>query len=87
MKAIMIAMLLAALTGCSVFTAKDQMYYDTSKALSRDQTVAQSACWGAIGEIAKGSSDSVKIGAITLAEKCKSEPVTVQPPIKNWYGL
>ena len=63
------------------------MYYDASKSISKDNTVTQSACWAAIGEIAKGGDNAVKIGAITLAEKCKSETVKVQAPKKSWYGL
>jgi uncharacterized lipoprotein YmbA len=86
MKTIIVAVIALGLTGCATAN-KEQLYYDASKAISKDLTVAQSACWGAIGEIAKGASDSVKINAIALAEKCKNDPVKVTPPKKNWFGF
>lgn len=77
---------LVVLSGCAT-TSNEQLYYDASKSISKDQTVTQSACWAAIGEIAKNGDNSVKIGAIALAEKCKSESVKVQAPKKNWLGF
>lgn len=75
----------------SVFLAscatKEQMYYDTAKSVSKDNTVSQTACWAAITEIAKGGDSGAKVGAIVLAEKCKNETVKVQPPQKNWFGF
>lgn len=74
------------LTGCAT-ASKDQLYYDAAKALSKDQTVTQSACWAAVGEIAKSGDNAVKVGAIALAEKCKAEGVKLAPPKTNWLGL
>ena len=74
------------LTGCATAN-KDQLYYDASKAISKDQTVTQSACWAAVGEIAKTGDNAVKMGAIALAEKCKSAPVKLEAPKKSWLGL
>jgi hypothetical protein len=85
MKHIIVAVFALTLAGCA--TNKEQLYYDASKAISKDNTVTQSACWGAIGEIAKNASDSVRINAIALAEKCKSDTVKVEPPKKNWFGF
>lgn len=86
MKRIVLLSSLLLLTGCATAN-KDQLYYDAAKSLSKDQTVTQSACWAAVGEIAKSGDNSVKIGAIALAEKCKAEGVKLVPPKTNWLGL
>lgn len=73
------------LAGCA--TNGDQMYYDTVRSVSKDNTVAQSACWAAVGEIAKGSDSTVKATAIALAERCKNDSIKIKPPIRNWLGF
>lgn len=78
--------LVLMLSGCATAN-KDQLYYDASKSISKDQTVTQSACWAAIGEIAKNGDNSVKVGAIALAEKCKAEAVKIEAPKKSWLGF
>ena len=87
MKSLIVVGLAVALTGCSAIAVKDQMYYDASKSISKDQTMAQAACWTAIGEIAKGGDNFAKVGAIALAEKCKVEAIKIEAPKKSWYGL
>ena len=74
------------MTGCAT-TNKDQLYYDATKSVSKDQTVTQSACWAAVAEVAKGGDNTVKMGAIALAEKCKSMPVKIEAPQKSWFSL
>lgn len=86
MKTFIIISSIFVLTGCAT-TSKDQMYYDAAKSISKDNTVSQTACWAAIGEIAKGGDNSAKVGAISLAEKCKNSPVTLEPPKRNWLGF
>ncbi len=71
------------LAGCAT---RDQLYYDASKAISKDATVASSACFASVAEIAKGGDNAAKTAAITLAEKCKVEPAKVHPPKRNWFG-
>ena len=73
------------LTGC--LTTKEQLYYETAKSISRDNTMSQTACWSAISDIAKGGTEGSKVGAIALAEKCKNETVKIEPPKRNWMGL
>lgn len=73
------------LTGCA--TNRDQLYYDAAKSMSKDNTVAQTACWAAIGEIAKGGDNSAKVGAISLAEKCKNQQIKLEAPKRNWLGF
>lgn len=72
--------------GCAS-TSKEQLYYDTAKSISKDNTVSQTACWNAITEIAKGGNEGAKVGAISLADKCKNETLKIEPPKRNWMGL
>ena len=81
-----IAIMFAAflLTGCSALSTKDyQMYVDSAKSISKDNTVAQTACWNAVTEIAKNGDNGAKVGAIALADRCKNEPIKVEPPKKS----
>ncbi|NBV27515.1 hypothetical protein EBS02_00620 [bacterium] len=73
------------LAGCT--TSKDQMYYDTVKSVSKDNTMSQTACWAAISDIAKSGDSGAKVGAIALAEKCKNETLKIESPKRNWLGL
>lgn len=74
------------LSGCSVLGTKDYTnYVEASKSVSKDNTIAQTACFNAVTEIAKSGDAGAKVGAIALAEKCKSAPVTVEAPKKGWF--
>lgn len=76
------------LTGCAYIGPKDYSnYVESSKAISKDNTVAQTACWSAIAEIAKGGDAGARVGAIALAEKCKNEPTKIEAPKRNWLGF
>lgn len=83
--ALFLFILFLMLTGCA--TSKDQLYYDTVKSVSKDNTMNQTACWAAISDIAKGGDSGAKVGAIALAEKCKNETLKVESPKRNWLGL
>jgi len=72
------------LAGCA--SSKDQLYYDAAKAISKDNTMSQTACWAAISDIAKGGGEGAKVGAISLADKCKNETMKIERP-RNWIGL
>ncbi len=86
MKAIIIVAAALVLTGCAS-TSKEQLYYETAKSISKDSTMAQTACFAAVTEIAKGGDNGAKVGAITLADKCKNETLKLEPPKRNWIGL
>ena len=86
MKSIIIVAAALTLVGCAS-TTKEQLYYDTAKSISKDSTMAQTACFAAVTEIAKGGDQGAKVGAITLADKCKNEMMKIEPPKKNWLGL
>lgn len=86
MKTFILISSIFVLTGCAT-ASKDQMYYDAAKAISKDNTVSQTACWAAISEIAKNGDNSAKVGAISLAEKCKNNTSTLAPPQRNWLGF
>ncbi len=85
MRKTLLVLFVVLLTGCA--TSSDQLYYETAKAVSKDMTMSQTACWAAITEIAKSGDGSAKIGAIALAEKCKNEGVKLEAPKRNWLGF
>lgn len=72
------------LAGCAT---KDQLYYDTAKSVSKDNVIAQTACFSAVTEIAKNADNSAKINAIALAEKCKNTQLNLSPPPRNIFGF
>lgn len=88
MKSLALAILTFTLTGCSVLGTKDYAnYVESSKSISKDSTVAQTACWSAVAEIAKNGDNAAKVNAISLAEKCKNETIKLAPPkqgLLNW---
>ena len=84
MKKLLLLVGVIGLTGCAT---KDQLYYDAAKAVSKDNTMSQTACFSAVTEIAKGGDNAAKVGAIALAEKCKSQTVNVAPPPRNIFGF
>lgn len=83
-KAILITGVLL-LSGCA--SSSNQLYYDAAKSISKDNTVAQTACFAAVSEIAKGGDAGARVGAIALAERCKNETMRVSPPQRNWLGF
>lgn len=88
MKKLTLLLIPFLLTGCAYLGPKDyNNYVDTAKSISKDNTMAQTACWSAIAEIAKGGDQGAKVGAIALAEKCKNEPIKIEAPKKNWLGF
>ena len=84
MKILSIIGIAILLGGCAA--TKDQLYYDAAKAISKDNTMSQTACWSAISDIAKGGNEGAKVGAIALAEKCKNETMKIERP-RNWIGF
>lgn len=85
MKTIIIIVATILLTSCA--TPKEQLYYEAAKSLSKDSTIAQTACWAAVTEIAKSGDVGAKVGAIALADRCKNEVMKIEPPGRNWFGL
>lgn len=76
------------LTGCGALSTNDyQHYVDSQKSMSKDSTVAQTACWNAVIEIAKGGDNAAKVGAIALAEKCKNAVPQIEAPKKSFFSF
>ena len=84
MKKVLLISSVLLIAGCAT---KDQLYYNAAKAVSKDNTMAQTACFSAVTEIAKNADNSAKVGAIALAEKCKSQTMNVAPPPRNILGF
>lgn len=80
MKRLNSSILSILLTGCAI-PADQQAYYDTVRAVSKDQTMAQTACWAAVSEIAKGGDDTIKANAMRLGYyTCKQETIKFENP-------
>lgn len=76
------------LSGCGALSTRDyQHYVESTKAISKDNTVAQTACWNAVTEIAKGGDNAARVGAIALADRCKNETVRVDAPRKSFLNF
>lgn len=88
MKNLIILSAAVLLTGCSALSTRDyQHYVESTKAISKDNTVAQTACWNAVTEIAKGGDNAARVGAIALAEKCKKETIQIDAPKKSFFNF
>lgn len=70
------------LSGCAVLGDKDyKTYTDAVKATSKDQVVLQAACLAFATEGVKSSDPATRALAMaTGTEKCKIDPVKVEPP-------
>lgn len=88
MKTFIMSISAMVLSGCAYLGSKDYgQYVEVTKSISRDNTVAQTACWSAIAEIAKGGDIDAKKQALALTENCKNQPVVPVPPQRNWLGF
>lgn len=85
MKALNSIILLFLLSGCA--SINTESYYETAKSISRDRTLSQTACWAAVTEIAKSADNTVKMAAIHLSDKCKTEPIKLENPNKSIFGF
>lgn len=72
------------LSGCA---SMDDSYYQTVKAVSKDTTMTQIACWNAVTELSKHNDQNSQISALTLAEKCRYQSVVLEPPKKSILGF
>lgn len=83
MKIFLITVVSLLVAGCA--TSSEQLYYDTVKSVSKDNTMSQTACWAAISDIAKGGDNSAKVGAISLADKCKNDTLKIEGPKRGIF--
>jgi hypothetical protein len=84
MKTLIVTGIALTLVGCA---AKDQLYYDATKSISKDNTMTQTACWASVTEMSKSAEASVRIAALALAKECKSDAPKIEPPKKNILGF
>lgn len=81
---IILLSLIVFIAGCAT---RDQMYYDAAKAISKDNTMTQTACWASVTEMSKSDEASVRLAALSLARECKSDPPKIEPPKRNILGF
>lgn len=87
MKYLLIIPAVVLLSGCAALGNKDYAnYVESSKSISKDNTVSQTACYAAVSEIAKNGDNAAKVSAIALADKCKNETVRIIPPKQGLFN-
>lgn len=87
MKYLLLIIAAAFLSGCAVLGDKDyKTYTETVKSTSKDQVVLQAACLAFATEGVKSADPATRALAMaTGTEKCKTEPVKVEPPKRGLF--
>ena len=90
MKSVIIA-LAFILTGCATSNqyAQYSQYLDQTSKLAASQNAAEAACLLVIAEGIKSSDVNNKAVLISQIDKCRKEPIKIQPPSppKSWLGF
>lgn len=62
-------------------------YVEAQRATSKDNTMAELACYNVITEGVKSNDLQSKSSAIAFISQCKKKNTIIQPPKKNWVGM
>lgn len=81
----LILFLCIGLVGCA--TNDYASYIDAQKAISKDFTMSEIACYNSVAEGIKSGDHTMKTVAITLMAQCKKQPTVIEPPKKGLLGL
>lgn len=90
MKTILTVFVSFMLGGCAMMGTKDYTtYVDAQKALSKDNTINESAKVAALVEMTKSADPAVRATGIMLLQQLQqsSKNIVVEPPKKNLLGL
>lgn len=74
------------LTGCAT-TNNYAEYIEAHKAISKDSTMSEIACYNTVVEGMKSSDNTTKTAAMALMAQCKKQKIEIEPPKKNILGL
>ncbi len=74
------------LTGCATSNQYSQ-YLEQTNRLAASQNAAEAACLLVIAEGIKTADANSKALLVTQIDKCRKEPIKLEPPKKNWLGL
>ncbi len=85
MKSVIIT-LAFALTGCATSNQYSQ-YLEQTNRLAASQNAAEAACLLVIAEGIKTSDANSKALLVTQIDKCRKDPIKLEPPRKNWLGF
>jgi hydroxylamine reductase (hybrid-cluster protein) len=75
------------LAGCASKPDTQMYYYETSKSLSRDNALLQTACLAAITEIAKSGDNTTKLGALNSIDECNKNLIRIESPKQKRFGF
>lgn len=74
------------LSGCATYDANYSQYLELTNRLASSQNAAEAACLLVIAEGIKNGDPSTKVLLSSQIEKCKRDPIKVNPP-RNWLGF
>lgn len=81
----LILLLCIGLTGCA--TNDYASYVEAHKAVSKDLTMSEIACYNSVAEGIKSGDNTMKTAAIALIAQCKKQTTVIEPPKKGLLGL
>jgi hypothetical protein len=76
-----------ALTGCVTTSGQYSQYLEQTNRLAASQNAAEAACLLVIAEGIKTADPNGKALLVSQIDKCRKEPIKLEPPKKNWLGL
>lgn len=86
MKLILLAIALA-LSGCATTSGHYSLYLEQTSRLAASQNAAEAACLLVIAEGIKTADANNKAMLASQIDKCRKDPIKIEPPKKNWLGL
>jgi PBP1b-binding outer membrane lipoprotein LpoB len=82
-----IVLLVLILSGCSTVPQGYSQYLEQTSKLSASQNAAEAACLLVIAEGMKSGDPSFKAVLASQIDKCRKDPIKIEPPKRNWLGF
>lgn len=75
------------ISGCAATSNNYTLYLEQTSRLAASQNAAEAACLLVIAEGIKTSDANNKALLASQIDKCRKDPIKIEPPKKNWLGL
>lgn len=76
-----------ALSGCAATSGHYSQYLEQTTKLAASQNAAEAACLLVIAEGIKTADANNKALLASQIDKCRKEPIKIEPPKRNWLGF
>jgi len=86
MKKLILVFISAISTGCATSNSY-QLYVEQTTKLQQANSMTEAACLMVLAEAVKDANDLFKTSIISHLDRCKKEPVKLNPPTKNWLDF